>query len=60
MIRIEDVMDEEGAPPKKWKPAAETYVLIDRLIVKAFDEDDIHRISAIRLAQLLCEGCKVN
>ncbi len=45
VIRIEDVMDEEGAPPKKWKPAAETYVLIDRLIVKAFDEDDIHRIS---------------
>lgn len=45
VIRIEEVMDEEGAPPKKWKPAAETYVLIDRLVVKAFDEDDIHRIS---------------
>lgn len=30
---------------KKWKPGPHTYVLIDRIIVKEFSEDDIHRIT---------------
>ena len=40
--RIEDVMED-----KKWKPAAkkQVYVLIDRLVVKDFDEDDRHRMA---------------
>jgi excinuclease ABC subunit A len=40
ILRIEDLMEN-----KKWKPAKETYVLIDRLVVKAFDEDDKHRMA---------------
>lgn len=40
ILRIEDLMEN-----KKWKPAAETYVLVDRLVVKPFDEDDRHRMA---------------
>ncbi len=42
VIRIEDVLENS-----KWKPAAKKklYVLIDRLVVKEFDEDDKHRIA---------------
>src|SRR5687768_3239065 len=40
ILRIEELMEN-----KKWKPAKETYVLIDRLVVKAFDEDDKHRMA---------------
>lgn len=40
IVRIEDLTDAKG-----WKPSAETYVLIDRLLVKAFDEDDRHRMA---------------
>lgn len=36
---IEDLLE-----AKSWKPAKETYVLVDRMIVKDFDEDDIHRL----------------
>lgn len=36
---IEDLLEE-----KSWKPAKECYVLVDRLVVKDFDEDDIHRM----------------
>lgn len=36
---IEDLLENP-----KWKPAKESYVLVDRLVVKAFDEDDIHRM----------------
>lgn len=37
---IEDLLE-----AKNWKPAKETYVLVDRLIVKdEFDEDDMHRM----------------
>ena len=41
-LRIEELMEK-----KKWKPAAKkhTYILIDRLVVKTFDEEDVHRIS---------------
>jgi len=41
ILRIEELM--EGA--KDFKPSANTYVLIDRLVVKAFDEDDRHRMA---------------
>lgn len=40
ILRIEELMEN-----KKWKPAKDTYVLIDRLVVKAFDEDDKHRMA---------------
>ncbi len=35
---------EELLENAKWKPAKEMYVLVDRLVVKDFDEDDIHRM----------------
>ena len=40
--RIEDLLEDT-----KWKPAAKKklYVLIDRLVAKAFDEDDEHRMA---------------
>lgn len=42
VLRIEDILEDP-----KWKPAAKKklYVLIDRLVVKAFDEDDKHRMA---------------
>jgi excinuclease ABC subunit A len=41
VLRIEDLLENE-----KWKPAPKkkTWLLIDRLVVKEFDEEDIHRI----------------
>jgi excinuclease ABC subunit A len=44
ILRIEELLDPATAP-KAWKPAKETYVLVDRLVVKAFDEDDRHRMA---------------
>ncbi len=38
--RIEDLLED-----KQWKPSKKTFLLIDRLVVKSFDEDDIHRIA---------------
>ena len=43
ILRIEDLLETEGLATLK--NTASTYLLIDRLVVKAFDEDDIHRIS---------------
>jgi excinuclease ABC subunit A len=40
ILQIEDLLE-----IKNWKPSNETYILIDRLLVKEFDEDDKHRIS---------------
>lgn len=40
ILRIEELLED-----KKWKPAKNTWVLIDRLVVKEFDEDDLHRIA---------------
>lgn len=42
VLRIEDLLEQ-----KNWKPSAKkpVYVLIDRLVVKEFDEDDRHRIA---------------
>ena len=45
-LRIEDLLEEKSPAYKKnWKPGKEAYVLIDRLVVKEFDEDDKHRIA---------------
>ncbi len=38
--RIEDLLEE-----KNWKPSEHCYVLIDRFVVKDFDEDDRHRMA---------------
>ena len=52
VVRIEDLLEKEAAAGKQ--PAARAdgkkviepiYLLVDRLVAKAFDEDDIHRIS---------------
>jgi excinuclease ABC subunit A len=45
VLRIEDLLEEKTPAKKNWKPAKETYVLIDRLVVKEFDEDDKHRMA---------------
>src|SRR5882724_6637978 len=46
ILRIEELIDNnQNLKSKKWKPSKETYVLVDRLVVKSFDEDDKHRIS---------------
>jgi excinuclease ABC subunit A len=46
VLRIEDLLEEKSPVYKKnWKPNKDTYVLIDRLVVKDFDEDDRHRIA---------------
>ncbi len=53
VIRIEDALEDEaiqkkmvpgGAAAKKKATTSEHYVLIDRLVIKEFDEDDRHRI----------------
>lgn len=40
LTRIEEMLEW-----KKWKPTTDTYVLVDRIVVKPFDEDDLHRIA---------------
>lgn len=40
ILRIEDLLEE-----KNWKPGKNAYVLIDRIVVKSFDEDDRHRLA---------------
>lgn len=40
VARIEDL---QAIP--EWRPSRDTYVLVDRLVVKDFDEDDKHRIA---------------
>lgn len=45
-IRIEDVLEDASQLTKlEGRAAKEIFLLIDRLVVKDFDEDDIHRIS---------------
>ena len=44
-LRIEDLLEMEDKALKKKLPAADSYILIDRLVAKTFDEDDRHRIS---------------
>jgi excinuclease ABC subunit A len=46
VYRIEDILEEKVEIfGKNWKPSAETFVLIDRLVIREFDEDDKHRIT---------------
>lgn len=40
IMRIEDLVE-----TKSWKPNKEVYVLVDRIVVKDFDEDDRHRLA---------------
>ncbi|RYG02788.1 MAG: excinuclease ABC subunit A [Chitinophagaceae bacterium] len=40
VLRIEDLIENAG-----WKPSKNSYLLVDRLVVKEFDEDDLHRIA---------------
>ncbi|MET0298631.1 MAG: excinuclease ABC subunit UvrA [Flavitalea sp.] len=40
VLRIEDLIETPG-----WKPSKNSYLLVDRLVVKDFDEDDLHRIA---------------
>ncbi len=40
VLRIEDLLEDP-----KWKAPGELYVLVDRLVIKEFDEDDKHRLS---------------
>ena len=40
LLRIEDLMETKG-----WKPSRDTCVLVDRIVVKEFEEDDIHRLT---------------
>jgi excinuclease ABC subunit A len=42
VLRIEDVLEQEESTLKK---AKEIFILVDRLIAKLFDEDELHRIS---------------
>lgn len=50
-IRIEEVISGEvvlpdiGGPVKKGAKATTAFLLIDRIVVKDFDEDDIHRLA---------------
>jgi excinuclease ABC subunit A len=43
ILRIEDLL--ESVEPPAFSDAKTTFLLVDRLIVKEFDEDDKHRIS---------------
>src|SRR5688572_22691121 len=46
VVRIEDILEEKTESfGKNWKPGNDTYVLIDRLVIKTFEEDDRHRIA---------------
>ncbi|HEY8388441.1 MAG TPA: excinuclease ABC subunit UvrA [Parasegetibacter sp.] len=46
MLRIEDILEAPtDSPLKKWQPGKDSYVLVDRLVIKSFDEDDLHRIA---------------
>lgn len=40
VFRIEELLEN-----KSWKPDEQTYVLIDRIVVKAFEEDERHRLA---------------
>ncbi len=46
LLAVDDLL-QDMASGKKWKPAAKkpVYLLIDRLVAKEFDEDDLHRIA---------------
>ena len=39
-LRIEDMLETRG-----WKPDAGTFILVDRLVTRAFAADDLHRVA---------------
>jgi len=43
IVQIEDLLEQKKMPPSSYFNSA--YILIDRLIKKEFDEDDLHRIA---------------
>jgi excinuclease ABC subunit A len=48
ILRIEDLLEsfqEGGGKPWKPSPKKPVYLLIDRLVVKAFEEEDLHRMA---------------
>lgn len=47
ILRIEDLLEsfQEGGKPWKPSPKKKIYLLIDRLVIKDFEEDDLHRIA---------------
>ena len=45
ILRIEDLLEDKDFKPPTANAQRSTYVLIDRLVVKPFDEDDKHRIA---------------
>jgi excinuclease ABC subunit A len=45
ILRIEELIDAATAKGSGPKLTADTYVLVDRLVVKEFDEDDRHRMA---------------
>ena len=58
VIAIEDLLElEDKDLKKKFDTASAIYLLVDRIIIKEFDEDDIHRISdSINIAFYEGEG----
>ena len=44
-LRIEDLLEMPDKALKAKLPAATTRILVDRLVVKDFDEDDLHRMA---------------
>lgn len=52
VLRIEDLLEQP-----KWKPGQDLFVLIDRLVTRDFDEDDLHRLAdSIQTAFFESEG----
>ena len=46
MLRIEDMLEEKDTElKKKFNKERDIYILIDRIVVKDFDEDDMHRLA---------------
>src|SRR5688500_15104671 len=49
ILRIEDILELTDKELKQKVPASDsrlkTYILVDRIVVKSFDDDDIHRLS---------------
>jgi excinuclease ABC subunit A len=51
LLRIEELLEQDektlkaSLGIKSGKASADAYVLVDRIVVKAFDEDDLHRLS---------------
>jgi excinuclease ABC subunit A len=45
VLRIEELMEDANAALQITSERTDTYLLVDRLVIKAFDEDDKHRIA---------------